>query len=161
MSGSRRDARPSSSSRRDVTSPSQEQRRGSSRRLGVDDAPPSPSRNEGSGSGRRLGETGRSSSWRGLAVIDPPPPSPSRGSSRNLAVPAASRSGRRLISSAGSRRDVGGSRRDLTADEIKQRMFIDAEAGLAPGWRAVWSRSREKYYWASDSGETTWNKPYA
>jgi len=33
------------------------------------------------------------------------------------------------------------------------------EAPLAEGWTAVWSNSRQRYYYRNESGETSWNRP--
>jgi hypothetical protein len=34
----------------------------------------------------------------------------------------------------------------------------EANAGLPAGWAAVWSRSKERWYWRR-GGETSWTKP--
>jgi hypothetical protein len=36
---------------------------------------------------------------------------------------------------------------------------VNAEIGLPEGWRAVWSTSRARWYWRSESGEVAWTKP--
>jgi hypothetical protein len=35
----------------------------------------------------------------------------------------------------------------------------NAEAGLPDGWTAAWSNSKSTWYWRSESGEVTWEKP--
>ena len=37
----------------------------------------------------------------------------------------------------------------------------EAKAGLLPDWDAIFSKSRQVWYWRHKSGETTWDKPKA
>ena len=53
---------------------------------------------------------------------------------------------------------AAGSSRYLTDGQAAA--LAKAEAGLAPGWKPVWSKTQRDYYWSHVlTKETTWSKP--
>jgi hypothetical protein len=102
-----------------------------------------------SGSRRRLDSAGASGSRRGLDANADAPGAGGGGSRRRLdavepaPAPAASGSSRYL-------------------PDGQAAALAKAEAGLAPGWKPVWSKTQRDYYWShSVTKETTWSKPVA
>jgi hypothetical protein len=84
----------------------------------------------------------------------------------NAAIKAAGAGGaqasRRRLSSAGAGSDGDGDAAAASAAASGHADADDASDGLAPGWAAVWSKSRSTWYWRhADGQQTTWVKPLA
>jgi hypothetical protein len=68
----------------------------------------------------------------------------------------------RRLSSAGASSDGDGDAAAASAAASGHADADDAADGLAPGWAAVWSKSRSTWYWRhADGQQTTWVKPLA
>lgn len=77
----------------------------------------------------------------------------SRASQRSLALAATT-----PASQARAPIVVGGVKVHAQASKPGEE---NAKVGLPAGWSAVWSQSKQLWYWRADNGEVSWTKPVA